>query len=106
MGIAITLLLKGFRLLALALACAMHMFVLLMIGPFGHNWGTIVWPWNISMVILLFILFWRVELPLPKGLTLREHFFHKGILSLFLIMPLFSFFIFIRISLLGQYQSC
>jgi hypothetical protein len=92
MGIAVALLRKGFRPLALVLACTMHVFILLMIGPFGHAWGTIVWPWNISMMILLFILFWCYEHPLPARLTFREHLFHKGTLFLFLVMPLFSFF--------------
>lgn len=36
---------------------AMHIFILLLISPFGLNYNSIVWPWNILMIILLYITF-------------------------------------------------
>ena len=30
---------------------AMHIFILYSIGPFGHNWNSIVWPWNIGQIV-------------------------------------------------------
>ena len=31
----------------------MHLFILLMIGPLGKHTNTIVWPWNVAMMLLL-----------------------------------------------------
>jgi hypothetical protein len=35
----------------------MHGFVLLMMGPLGLNVNYVLWPWNLSMIVLLFLLF-------------------------------------------------
>jgi uncharacterized membrane protein YphA (DoxX/SURF4 family) len=96
-AIGVGLLVKGYRTFAIVLACATHLFILLMLGPLGHNWGTIVWPWNVTMTLLVFILFWRVEqfpvTPLTvTPLTVKEHLLQKSLLIPFVVMPLFSFF--------------
>ena len=36
---------------------AMHLFVLLMIGPLGLNQNIVIWPWNLQMIFLLWFLF-------------------------------------------------
>lgn len=36
---------------------AMHVFILCLIGPTGINHNSIVWPWNIAMIIFLDLLF-------------------------------------------------
>lgn len=36
---------------------ALHLFILMMIGPLGNNHNMVVWPWNIQMIILLWLLF-------------------------------------------------
>jgi hypothetical protein len=36
---------------------AMHLFILVCLGPFGHNWNHAVWPWNVAMAAFLWILF-------------------------------------------------
>jgi predicted DCC family thiol-disulfide oxidoreductase YuxK len=38
-------------------AAGMHAFALLMLGPLGHNWNGIVWPWNLSMFLSVCIVF-------------------------------------------------
>ena len=43
----------------------MHFFILLMIGPWGEDWNSVVYPWNIVMMVLLIILFFRK----PKNVT-------------------------------------
>lgn len=48
---------KKTRLIGLVFILATHLFSLYAIGPWGHNWNQIVWPWNILMPILSFILF-------------------------------------------------
>ncbi|MES2851223.1 MAG: hypothetical protein V4685_19395 [Bacteroidota bacterium] len=35
----------------------MHLFILYAIGPFGTNYNTVVWPWNILMMLLLYFIF-------------------------------------------------
>lgn len=56
-GLALLLLSnKGLRLGVLGLT-AMHLFVLLCLGPLGHNWNHAVWPWNIVMICSLWMFF-------------------------------------------------
>jgi hypothetical protein len=43
---------KTRRISARILFC-MHLFILIIIGPFGKNYNTIVWPWNLCMMMLL-----------------------------------------------------
>jgi hypothetical protein len=35
----------------------MHVFVLVLIGPFGLNYNKIVWPWNAALIFYLYIVF-------------------------------------------------
>jgi hypothetical protein len=75
----------------------MHVFILFSIGPLGHDWNTIVWPWNVAMMAFVVILFWRAEgfsarhILVPRA-PLGASLFHGLILLLFGVMPLFSFF--------------
>lgn len=39
------------------LIIGMHIFILLLISPTGVNYNPIVWPWNIAMILFLYILF-------------------------------------------------
>ncbi len=36
----------------------MHLFILISLGPFGHNWNHVVWPWNICFASILILLVW------------------------------------------------
>lgn len=38
-----------------------HLVSLYAIGPWGHNWNEIVWPWNIEMPILTFLAFRNIQ---------------------------------------------
>ncbi len=44
---------------AVAAAIAMHTLILAMLGPWAHNWNSIVWPWNAAMIALVAVLFAR-----------------------------------------------
>ncbi|MFC4740175.1 hypothetical protein ACFO3U_09235 [Flavobacterium ponti] len=35
----------------------MHLFIIAMISPFGLNYNSIVWPWNILMILFLYVVF-------------------------------------------------
>lgn len=90
-GIGIAFLTKRFRSYAVIVAIAMHIFILLSLGPFGHNWNTIVWPWNIAMCCFDIILFWKNDTFSFFFLSSKK-LFTISIFILCGILPLLSFF--------------
>lgn len=52
-AIAILLWFPRARRIAFALVIATHGFALLFLGPWGHNYNWVVWPWNLAMVALV-----------------------------------------------------
>ena len=92
--IGVGLIFKMSRKVAAVSGICMHLLILLMLSPFGHNWNHVVWPWNIGMILFLYFLFFKNEKPIFKD------FFEKAkpsvIISfigiLFGVMPLFNFF--------------
>jgi hypothetical protein len=42
---------------AAMLLFGMHIFLLLFLGPLGINYNVVVWPWNLLMMIILWLLF-------------------------------------------------
>ena len=45
------------RFWAFGAAIAVHGYSLLVLGPLGHNYNWVVWPWNLAMPLLLWVLF-------------------------------------------------
>jgi DoxX len=88
----IGLLTKRFRRVSLLLAVAMHIFILTMIGPWGLNWNSIVWPWTIAMIFFDILLFAGAEFSFREVFFPKNSLFHVLVLVLFGVMPLFSFF--------------
>ncbi len=94
MGIGIGLFFLNYRKWAVYMACLFHLIILYLLGPFGENWNEVVWPWNFTMIGLLFLLFYN-----SKN-TIFEDFYQKVkiyplsayIIFLFLIMPFFNSF--------------
>lgn len=91
MGIGIGLLTRKFRDVAVITAIAMHWLVLLVIGPFGRRWNSVVWPWNLAMIAFLLLLFWKTDFSFSDVIWNNRCRFQKVILLLFGVMPLFSF---------------
>jgi uncharacterized membrane protein YphA (DoxX/SURF4 family) len=91
MSVGVGLLLKGFRTYAIIMAVTMHVFILFVLGPLGHNWGMIVWPWNLTMIALVFILNTRPETTLATQ-WFKGSWPHLVIRVLFVVMPALSFF--------------
>jgi uncharacterized membrane protein YphA (DoxX/SURF4 family) len=58
MGFAVALLLPRLRRAGVAAGWGMHLFILACIGPLGSGYNPIVWPWNLVMMGLLWLLFW------------------------------------------------
>ncbi len=59
--IALFLWTHRFRKVGVVLAVGMHVFILLSLGPLGHNYNEMIWPWNIVMCLLVLLLFWKSE---------------------------------------------
>lgn len=59
MSIGIGLFFRSSRKWALGLGILFHLFVFACLGPWGHDWNIVVWPWNFTMIVLLFLLFFR-----------------------------------------------
>ena len=88
----IALLTTRFRRVGAVTAIAMHLFILAAIGPFGLNFNFVVWPWNLTMIALLIILFLRpVEQPPWRDIVWGRGFaFQKVVLVFFALAPLLS----------------
>jgi len=57
MFIGIALLFHRLSAIAGLLAIGMHIFILFLLGPLGHNANSIVWPWNVAMIGFICLLF-------------------------------------------------
>jgi hypothetical protein len=45
------------RRLAIGAAVVVHLVALLFLGPLGRSWNRVVWPWNLTMIALICLLF-------------------------------------------------
>jgi hypothetical protein len=88
---AIGLLTRKFRAPAIATLIAMHAFILLAIGPFGRNFNTVVWPWNIAMIVFLLLLYRRSDAR-AREILWGPTAFHRLVFALFAVAPALSFF--------------
>jgi uncharacterized membrane protein YphA (DoxX/SURF4 family) len=92
-GFGVGLLTRKYRRVSLILAISMHVFILAMFGPFGHNWNNIIWPWTAAMAGLDLLLFTG-----QQQFSVRDIFwgnrspYHVGVLVLFAVLPFLSFF--------------
>ncbi|HJY13496.1 MAG TPA: hypothetical protein VJ304_11960, partial [Flavobacterium sp.] len=66
----------------------MHFCILILIGPCGLNYNSVIWFWNFTLIFILFLLY---ALPVEKTdskMMLNNSYW----LILWFIMPIFSFF--------------
>ena len=85
------LLFKPLRFISIPLVVILHVIILILMGPLGNNYNSVVWPWNIMMVVLALLLF--------SGKT-NERFFSIShlfkqpvfylVMALFWILPAFN----------------
>ena len=74
---------------AVIMGILMHILILVLL--IKDQWNTVVYPWNVAMICLLFILFWEVEMPKQKYIF-SAHLPHYLILLLFGFVPLLALF--------------
>ena len=81
------------RPLAVAGALGMHLVILYSLGPWGYGWNTVVWPWNVAMMVFVVVLFGRTRPLMPWHILWPRRFlFARLTLLLFGILPLLNFF--------------
>lgn len=76
---------------AVLLGFLFHLGILLFLGPFGQNWNFVVWPWNVAMMALLFLLYWP-STPAPPSISWKKGQWKVLLLPLLLIgiLPAFN----------------
>jgi hypothetical protein len=89
--IGIALWIRPLRRVAIAAAFLVHLTALLLLGPLGREWNLAVWPWNITMPLLVLVLFAPARIPhaLP---ALRISTPALACILLFALLPTLSYF--------------
>ena len=91
--IGLGLLVWPLRPVAIVGALVMHLLILFNLGPWGHAWNTVIWPWNVAMMMFVVLLFTRTRPLKPWHILWPRRFpLARVTLLLFGIMPLFNFF--------------
>jgi len=91
-SIGLCLLTRRFRRLGVVNAVIMHLFILYSFGPLGRNWNSVVWPWNIVMIVLVILLFWSTDARATAARVLWQNQFayQKIALVLVAVLPALS----------------
>ena len=61
MGLGLSLLFPRTRRVGVIGILVMHVLLLAMLGPWSLGWNSVVWPWNLAMVVLVPGLFWHLN---------------------------------------------
>ena len=91
-ALGVGLLIRKVRPIAVLGTVAMHAMILIKLGPFGLNYNSVVWPWNVAMIAFDLILFWNADFSFADVLWKNKLAIQKVVLVLVLVMPFFSFF--------------
>ena len=70
------------------LLIAMHFIILIIIGPFGLDYNSVIWFWNLAIIFILLILY---ALPI-KNVERKTLLSNSYWLVLWFLMPILSFF--------------
>jgi hypothetical protein len=87
--IGIGLLTLRFRDAAVLLAITIHVLILSLLIASGEN--TVVWPWNLAMILFAFMLFWQDKQTGAAEILFRKNAFHALVVILFGALPALSF---------------
>ena len=71
---------------SLILAISMHVFILAMFGPFGHDWNNIIWPWPRPWRASIFCFSLASAVLCPRHLFGHRYPYHVGVLVLFAVL--------------------
>jgi hypothetical protein len=84
------LLTRRFRNGVVLVAIATHMAILLLLVASGEN--VVVWPWNVAMMLFVWILFWQDKETTARRILIGKKAFQVLVLILFGVLPSLSFF--------------
>ena len=91
--IGLALWIKPLKGVAIGAAVLVHLLALLFLGPLGHNYNWVVWPWNLAMIALVVVLF--ATLPSaqlrPALADLRRSKLGTAAVALFWFLPVLSY---------------
>jgi hypothetical protein len=80
------------RRIAVVLVLVMHAGLLVCLGPFGQDWNTVVWPWNLAMMAMVVLLFWgTADVSIEAIVCPGRSPYRWVVLFLFGVMPAFNF---------------
>lgn len=91
MLIGLGLLFPRTRNAALWLCILLHCGILLRLGPLSYGWNTVIWPWNIAMILIAILLFRRTPQISATDIAKPKKFFHRSIVLLCGVAPALSF---------------
>jgi uncharacterized membrane protein YphA (DoxX/SURF4 family) len=91
-SIGLSLLTRRFRKLGIVNGLIMHVFILFSFGPWGRNWNSVVWPWNVVMIALILLLFRNTEVTFADIVWRNRFVYQKVVLVLLGVLPSLSFF--------------
>ena len=86
--IGIALLFPASRKWGVVSAMMTHFIILLYLGPFGIQHNSIVYPWNLAMIVIVPIVFFKNQAPLDLSSFKMLHWLAAALVW---VMPLFSF---------------
>ncbi|MEO8412231.1 MAG: hypothetical protein ABI472_01170 [Ginsengibacter sp.] len=69
----------------------MHLAILALFGPFGIDYDRIIWPWNMVMILILYVVF-MANPPVSMQVQALKKGWNKLFIVLFGILPLLNFF--------------
>lgn len=92
-AIGLGLFVPRLRKVAVIFAALMAAGILLLLGPFGHGWNSVVWPWNVVMPLSTALLFWHTEkITFKDVLRVRGFGVYEVVTVVFIFLPLLSFY--------------
>ncbi len=90
MAMGVCLLIPKLRRAAVIAIIAMHVLLLMALGPWALNWNRVVWPWNLVMMALVPCLFWKTDVSLQELLLPRRDWLSITLFGLVVVLPAFS----------------
>ncbi len=84
----ILFLFKRTRRLGAGLLILMHLLTLIILGPFGINYNSSVWSWNLVMMVYLYLIGIRQQEVQFKPLVSRNSLVNLPVLILMIVMPI------------------
>ena len=89
-SIGLFLLFTRTRKIGIITGLLMHSFIILSLGPSGHNWNIIIWSWNLCLMLFLVLYYSsRMNINITEGI--KSFRINYIVLTLFGLMPTLNF---------------